>query len=86
MSDEVKEVKETDTNAECVVVDLEERRAERNLKHWLVKGFAITLMVVFVASTLTLIYAAVIQEKDLNTGFIGEIFKGLFDFLRFILA
>lgn len=78
--------KETDIVVNHDVVELEDHRAERNLKHWLVKGFASTFFVIFVASALSLMYAAIIQEKDLNTGFIGETFKMVFDFLRFILA
>lgn len=70
----------------AVLDDLEERRAKRDLKHWLVKGVARTFMIIVVASVLSLIYAAVIQEKDLDTGFIGELFKGLFDFLRFLMS
>ena len=75
---------ETDSVVREVPIDQEERRANRDLRHWLVKTLTLTFMVILVASTASLIYAAVIQEKDLDTGFIGELFKGLFDFLRLI--
>lgn len=67
-------------------VELEDRRAKRDLRHWMVKVVTLFFMAAFLASILSLIYAAVIQEKDLNTGFIGEMFKAMFDFLRFLMA
>ncbi len=66
--------------------EIYERRQKLDLKTWLVKAFASTVMAVFGTSTLALLYAAVIQEKDLNTGFIGDVLKSVFDLLRFILA
>ena len=65
---------------------LEERRATRDLKFWIVKTFVAAFLVVLTSSVVTLIYAAVIQEKDLDTGFIGEVFKGMFEIIRFILS
>lgn len=65
---------------------LEERRAKRDLKHFMVKAMTITVMILIVASTSSLIYAAVVQEKDLDTGFIGDLFKTVFDFLRFLMT
>lgn len=65
--------------------EIEERRAARDLKFWIVKTFVAAFLVVFASSVVTLIYAAVIQEKDLDTGFIGESLKGIFDIIRFIL-
>ena len=65
---------------------LEERRATRDLKFWIVKTFVAAFLVVLTSSVVTLIYAAVIQEKDLDTGFIGETFKGMFEIIRFILS
>ena len=64
---------------------MEERRATRDLKFWIVKTLVITFMFVFIVSVVTLIYTVVIQEKDLNTGFIGEVFRGMFEVLQFIL-
>lgn len=64
----------------------EDRRAKRNLKHWLVKLVAFTFMIVVVASVLSLIYAAINQEKDLDTAFIGELFKNLINFITFLLT
>ena len=65
---------------------LEERRATRDLKFWIVKTFVAAFLVVLTSSVVTLIYAAVIQEKDLDTGFIGEVFKGMFEIIRIILS
>ena len=65
---------------------LEERRATRDLQFWIVKTFVAAVLVVLTSSVVTLIYAAVIQEKDLDTGFIGEVFKGMFEIIRFILS
>ena len=65
---------------------LEERRATRYLKFWIVKTFVAAFLVVLTSSVVTLIYAAVIQEKDLDTGFIGEVFKGMFEIIRIILS
>ena len=65
---------------------LEERRAPRDLKFWIVKTFVAAFLVVLTSSVVTLIYAAVIQEKDLDTGFIGEVFKGMFEIIRIILS
>ena len=65
---------------------LEERRATRDLKFWIVKTFVAAFLVVLTSSVVTLIYAAVIQEKDLDTGFIGEAFKGMFEIIRIILS
>lgn len=64
----------------------EDRRAARDLKHWLVKLLASVLSLITLASVITLIYAAVVNEKDLDTGFIGEIFKSIIDFLHFLLT
>lgn len=66
--------------------ELEERRAARDLKHFAVKALVVAFIIVFVASFLSLIYSAVIQEKDLDTAFMGEMFKMVFDFLRFLLS
>lgn len=76
----------TNPAAEIDVVELEERRANRNLKHWMVKAVTSVAMFVFVVCIMSLLYAAIVQEKDLNTTFIGEMFKLIFDFLRFIMA
>lgn len=65
---------------------IEERRDNRKLKHTLVKMCAVTFLVVSGLSLLTLIYAAVFKDKDLNTTFIGELIKGIFDFMRFLLS
>ena len=65
---------------------LEERRATRDLKFWIVKTFVAAFLVVLTSSVVTLIYAAVIQEKDFDTGFIGEVFKGMFEIIRIILS
>ena len=65
---------------------IEERRATRDLKFWIVKTFVAAFLVVLTSSVVTLIYAAVIQEKDLDTGFVGEVFKGMFEIIRFILS
>ena len=65
---------------------LDERRATRDLKFWIVKTFVAAFLVVLTSSVVTLIYAAVIQEKDLDTGFIGEVFKGMFEIIRIILS
>lgn len=67
-------------------VEIEERREDRKLKRWIVQVVTLGFMFVFVASILSLIYAAVVQEKDLNTSFIGEMFKLVFDFLRFLMS
>lgn len=72
--------------AEIDVIELEERRANRNLKHWMVKAFSLLVIFMFVVCVLSLVYAAIIQEKDLNTTFIGEMFKLVFDFLRFVMS
>lgn len=64
----------------------EDRRAKRDLVHWLVKLFAIVLSILAVASVGTMIYAAIASEKDLDTGFIAELFKTIIDFLHFILT
>jgi uncharacterized membrane protein YqjE len=72
--------------AEIDVIELEERRAKRDLKHWLVRTITVTMMFVFVVCIMSLLYAAVVQEKDLNTTFIGEMFKIVFDFLRFVMS
>jgi hypothetical protein len=84
---------ETDVNAALVhpaaeidVIELEDRRAKRDLKHWLVKTITIATMFVVVVCVMSLLYAAVVQEKDLNTTFIGEVLKMIFDFLRFVMA
>lgn len=66
--------------------ELEERRATRDLKHFVVKALVIAFIIVFLSSFLSLIHAAVIQEKDLDTAFMGEMFKMVFDFLRFLLS
>jgi hypothetical protein len=63
----------------------EERRATRDLKFWIVKTLVITFMILFTASVGALIYAVIIQEKDLDTGFIGGVFKGIFEVIHFIL-
>lgn len=80
------EEKQSEVTPACDLEELEERREARKLKSWLVRALATTVMIVSGTSTLALLYAAVIQEKDLNTGFIGEVLKTVFDFLRFILA
>ncbi len=67
-------------------VSNEDRRATRNLKHWLVKLVATTFMIVVVASIMSLIYSAIRQEKDLDTAFIGELFKNLISFITFLLT
>lgn len=65
---------------------IEDRRATRDLKFWIVKTFVTAFLVVLSTSVVTLIYAAVIQEKDLDTGFIGETLKGMFEVIRFLLT
>lgn len=82
---ELEEVAKTPA-AEIDVHELEERRADRNFKYWLKQAVTLTFLAVFAISFLSIIYAAIIQEKDLNTTFIGEVFKMMFDFLRIILA
>lgn len=66
--------------------DIEERRAKRDLKFWLVKLVTSTFMVVFAASMLSLVYAAVVREKDLDTGFLGTVFQSMFEFIRFLMS
>jgi Na+/H+-dicarboxylate symporter len=78
-------VDERPVEAVVDVVELEDRRAKRDLKHWMVKTITLFLMAAFLAIILSLVYAAVIQEKDLDTSFIGEMFKALIDFLRFLM-
>lgn len=73
-------------NNAAAVDELEERREVRHRKTWLVKAFTMTFIFILVSSVLALIYAAVVQEKDLNTTFIGEMLKSTFDFLRFVLG
>lgn len=65
---------------------IEDRRAVRDFKFWVGKVFTLTFVFLFVTCILTLIYSAIFQEKDLNTTFIGEVFKGVFDILRLILS
>jgi uncharacterized membrane protein YqjE len=65
--------------------ELEERRASRVLKTWLVKVFTLSFIVIMFASVGTLIYMVVVQEKDLNTTFIGEVLKGVFEVVKFAL-
>lgn len=72
-------------NAASEVAEIEEMREDRKLKRTLVKCVTFTTMFIIIVSFLSLIYAAVIQDKDLNTTFIGDVFKHLFDFLRFLL-
>jgi uncharacterized membrane protein YqjE len=90
MSDVVEKEKDdapaVETPQADVVVDIEEKRAVRDLKFFLVKAFALSMLGLFIISVLTLIYAAVFKEKDLNTTFIGEVFKMIFEFLQFLLA
>lgn len=73
-------------NPVVVGEDIEERRAKRDLMHWVIKSVVIGFMIIVIASVFSLIYAAIIQEKDLDTAFIGELFKGFFDFIRFLLS
>lgn len=79
-------VEETGTSTAPDAIEVEERRAKRDLKHWMVKAVTVTFMFTFVSAFLSLIYAAIIQEKDLDTAFMGEMFKGFFDFLRFLMS
>lgn len=80
------ENKQLDAAAAVAEEELEERREVRQRKTWLIKLFSLSFTFVLMSSVLTLLYAAVIQEKDLNTGFIGEILKAIFDFLRFVMT
>lgn len=73
-------------NAALDAIELEERRATRDLKHWMVKAITIAFIVVFVSCFMSLVLSAVVQEKDLDTVFMGEMFKSIFDFLRFLLS
>lgn len=90
MSDEI--VKENSDEPVVVIdkvhtlLEVEDRRAARDFKYWLAKVFSVTLVVLMVVCVLTLVYSAVVQEKDLNTTFVGDIFKAIFDFLHFLLA
>lgn len=68
------------------IESIEERRAALNLKTWLVKTTTLTVMSVFIASVLALIYSVIIQGKELDAGFIGEILKDTFEFLRMVMA
>jgi hypothetical protein len=65
---------------------LEERREKRSLKTWLVKAVSTTVLFIFTVSVISLIYAAVVKEKDLDTSFIGSVLKTMFEFLHFLLA
>lgn len=77
-----------DPNLEKLQVEeaIEDRRATRDFKFWMAKTLLTAFLAVLTASVVTLIYAAVIQEKDFNTGIIGETFKGIFEILRIILS
>lgn len=69
-----------------VAEDIANRVATRDLKHFLVKLMATGAMFLVIASVLTLLYSAIVQDKDLDTGFIGDIFKTIVDFIRFLLT
>ena len=88
MSEEVQhETTPSDTTAVSESVEsIEDRRARRDFKFRVGKVFTLTFVFLFVTCVLTLVYAAIFQEKDLNTTFIGEVFKGIFDIIRFVLS
>lgn len=70
----------------CDAEAIEERRATRNMKFWMVKAVTTSFMFVLVVSVLSLVYSAVIQDKDLNTWFLGEVIKSLYNILVLILG
>lgn len=80
------DVKEIIDNQGIVEISHEDKRADRDLKHWVIKAIISTICVVFVASTGTLLYASIAQDKDFERGFIGEIFKGFFEVLKVVLG
>lgn len=65
--------------------ELAERREARSLKTWMVKALTLSFIVIMFTSVATLIYMVVVQEKDLNTTFIGEVLKGVFEVVKFAL-
>jgi hypothetical protein len=71
--------------AVCDIDSVEERREERAHRRWLAKAGFLTFCAVIAASVFTLIYAAVIQDKDFETGFIGQTLSTLFEVLKLLL-
>lgn len=62
-----------------------DRREERAHRRWIFKTGFVTICMVIAVSVLTLIYAAVIQDKDFETGFIGESLGTLVEVLKLIM-
>jgi hypothetical protein len=60
-------------------------RTDKSFRHWIAKVIVLTLCVVFVASVGTLLFASVAQDKDIQSGFIGDFLSGFFDVLKAIL-
>lgn len=71
--------------AVCDVAAVEEQREERAHKRWLAKAGFLTFCAVIASSVFTLIYAAVIQDKDFETGFIGQTLSTIFEVLKLLL-
>lgn len=71
---------------DAVCVDQrEEQREERAHRRWMAKAAFLTLCAIISSSILTLIYAAVIQDKDFETGFIGQAMNTVFEVLKLLL-
>lgn len=71
--------------AVCDVASVEEQREERAHRRWLAKAGFLTFCAVIASSVLTLIYAVVIQDKDFETGFIGQTLGVIVEVLKLLL-
>ncbi len=63
----------------------EERREQRKLRHWVIQVTLLAFLGILVGSVMTTMYGVMVRDKDFETGFIGEIFKYVIEFLKLVL-
>lgn len=77
------EKKQSSVSCDAVCEDAREERAHRR---WMAKAGFLTFCVIAAAGVITLIYAAIIQDKDFETGFLGQALELLIEVLKLVLG
>lgn len=64
--------------------ELEERRDRRKFKYWALRFFSIVAAVLLLGATGAITAIAYMRDKELNTDFITEVAKVIFDFAKYL--
>lgn len=64
--------------------ELEERRDRRKFKYWALRLFSIVGAVLLLGATGAVVAIAYMRDKELNTDFITEVAKVIFDFSKYL--